>query len=165
MEGRYIPFPVLKVETPLKRFQRWVKLSQPNEYDKPTKQEYTLVTVAFIFAPLILAFASVYIFTQPEFLTLRPGKRLLFVLVLPFLFPAAYCYAIFGDLLWPLVKRMCLRARMLRKAERAVWELMKEHHCCPVKNRTRSTGSSGRRFFRKLLPSGRLPGWALFRRA
>lgn len=126
MEGRYIPMPVLEVQTPLKRFQRWVKLSQPNAYDKPTKQEYTLVTVAVLFAPVILAFASVYIFFQPEFLTLRPGKRVLFVIVLPFLFPAAYCYVIFGDLLWPLVKRVWLRAQLMRKAERAVRELMNE---------------------------------------
>ena len=73
---------------------------------------------------LILAFSSVYIFTQPEFLTLRPGNRVLFVLVLPILFPAAYCYVIFGDLLWPMVKRIWLWARMMRKADRAVRELM-----------------------------------------
>ena len=124
MEGRYIPFPVLEVQTPLNRFQRWVKLSQPNAYDKPTEQEYTLITVGVLFAPLILAFSSVYIFTQPEFLSLRPGDRVLYVLVLPILLPAAYFYVIFGDLLWPVVKRVWLRARLMRKADRAVRELM-----------------------------------------
>ena len=126
MEGRYIPMPVPEVQTPLKRFQNWMKLSQPNAYDKPTEQEYTLITVGVLFAPLILAFSSVYIFTQPEFLTLRPGKRVLFVLVLPFLFPAAYCYVLTKDMLWPMVKRVWLRARIMRKADRAVRELMNE---------------------------------------
>ena len=126
MEGRYIPFPELEVQTPMKRFQRWVKLSTPNAFDKPTVQEYTLVTIAVLFAPVTLGFASVYIFFQPEFLTLRPGKRVLFVIVLPFLFPAAYCYVVFGDLLWPLVKRVWLRARLMQKAERAVRGLMNE---------------------------------------
>ena len=124
MEGRYIPFPVLEVQTPLNRFQRWVKLSQPNAYDKPTKQEYMLITGGVLFAPVILAFGSVYIFTQPEFLTLRPGDRVLYVLVLPILLPAAYFYVIFGDLLWPVVKRVWLRARLMREADRAVRELM-----------------------------------------
>jgi len=124
MQGRYIPFPVLEVDTPPNRFQRWVQLSKPNAFDRPTIQECTLITGGVLFAPLILAFSSVYIFTQPEFLTLRPGKRVLFVLVLPFLFPAAYCYVIFGDLLWPMVKRVWLRARLMRKADRAVRELM-----------------------------------------
>ena len=126
MQGRYIPMPVREVQTPLNRFQNWMKLSQPNAYDKPTEQEYTLITVGVLFAPLILAFSSVYIFTQPEFLTLRPGKRVLFVLVLPFLFPAAYCYVLTKDMLWPMVKRVWLRTWIMRKADRAVRELMNE---------------------------------------
>ncbi len=119
-----MPMPPRQAQTPLKRFHRWVKLSKPNEFDKPTTQEYTLVTLAVLLAPLILAFASIYIFFQPEFLTLRPGKRVLFALVMPVLLPAAYCYVVFGELHWPLVKRVWLRARMLRKAGRAVRQLL-----------------------------------------
>ena len=116
--------PPRQARTPLKRFHRWVKLSKPNEFDKPTTQEYTLVTVTVLFAPIILPFACIYIFFQPEFLTLRPGKRVLFVLAIPFLLLPAYCYVVFRDFLWPLVKRVWLRTRMLRRAERAVREMI-----------------------------------------
>ena len=116
--------PVPEVQTPLNRFQRWVELSKPNEFDKPTKQELVLVGVSVLLAPILLAFAYVWVHFQPEFLCLRPGKRVLFALAIPFLLLPAYCYVVSGDFLWPLVKRVWLRARMMRRAERAVRELM-----------------------------------------
>ena len=116
--------PVPEVQTPLNRFQRWFELSKPNEFDKPTIQELVLVGVSVLLAPILLAFAYVWVHFQPEFLSLRPGKRVLFALVIPFLLLPAYCYVVVGDFLWPLVKRVWLRARMMRRAERAVQQLL-----------------------------------------
>ena len=125
MEGRYIPMPPPLAPAPLRRFQDWVGLSRPNELDKPTVQEYTLLVGAVLLTPIIIAFASIWTFFQPEFLKYSPGKRLLFASVIPFLLPAAYCYVVCADFLWPLVKRAWLRERTLRNGERAVRELMR----------------------------------------
>ncbi len=115
-----------EAQAPLKYFHRWIKLSKPNEFDKPTKQEWTLVGIGVLLAPLVVAFGSVWFFFQPEFLEMRRGKRVLFALAMPFLLLPAYCYVIGADVVLPLFRRIRLRARMMREAGRAVRELVKD---------------------------------------
>ena len=111
-------------KTPLSLFHKWVALSKPNEFDKPTKQEWVLVSVAVLLAPMVIAFASIWIFFQHEFLGLPLGKRVLFALAIPFLLVPAYCCVVFNDVVKPLHTRFRLRARVLRQADQAVRELV-----------------------------------------
>ena len=110
---------------PLDRLHGWLRKSKPNAFDKPTRQEWTLSAVSILFAPIIMLFASIWVLFQPEFLKLSSVKRVFFILVLPFLLPAAYCYVVTVDVITPIVKRVRYRHKLLREAKRSVKDLMK----------------------------------------
>lgn len=115
-----------RVEDASEPLPKWVALSKPNEFDKPTKQEWTLVAIKVLLAPLVIAFGGVWIFFQKEFLQDPTGKRVLFALAIPVLLVPAYCFVVFTDVLKPLFGRVRLRARLLRQADHAVRELLED---------------------------------------
>ncbi|MGB3525598.1 MAG: hypothetical protein WBB32_06500 [Flavobacteriales bacterium] len=115
---------VSELRAPLKYFRPWLRNEKPSAFDLPTRQELVLLGVAFFFAPLVIAFASIWIFFQEEFAELHGRERVLFLLAVPFLLPAAYCYVVVHDMMRPLAMRILLRRRLLREAKKAVRELM-----------------------------------------
>ena len=113
---------VSELRAPLKYFRPWLRNEKPSAFDLPTRQDQ--LGVAFFFAPLAIAFASIWIFFQEEFAELHGRERVLFLLAVPFLLPAAYCYVVVHDMIRPLAMRILLRRRLLREAKKAVRELM-----------------------------------------
>ncbi len=114
---------VSELRAPLKYFRPWLRNEKPSAFDLPTRQELVLLGVAILLAPLVIIFA-IRIFVQDDFAELRASQRILFILALPFLLPAAYCYVVVHDMMRPLAMRILLRRRLLREAKRAVRELL-----------------------------------------
>jgi len=114
-----------ETKPPLGKFRQWANRSNPNELDKPTRQEVILITAAFVFAPIVIAYASVWILFDPSFREMPFRKRALETLYMPFLLPPAYFYVVVADFLLPMCRRIRARARALREADRAVKELIR----------------------------------------
>lgn len=114
---------VSELRAPLKYFGPWLRNEKPSAFDLPTRQELVLLGVAVFLAPLVIAFASIWIFFQEEFTELHARARVLFILAIPFLLPAAYCYVVVHDMMRPLAFRIILRRQLLREATKAVRDL------------------------------------------
>ena len=108
------------------RLFRWLAQHQAGPFDPPTPQEWAFFIGGVLLAPVLL---PLLIITLPFTAVLRDlswPRRIALVLGSPVLMPVAYLLVLVHDAARPMYLRWRNRRRLLKQADLAVKELIRE---------------------------------------
>ncbi len=108
------------------RLYRWLAQHQPGPFDGPTPQEWAILGGGVLLAHLLLPVLIIALPFTSALHDLSWWRRIGLVLVSPVLLPAAYVHVLANEVARPMFQRWRTRRRLLKEAEGAVEELVRE---------------------------------------
>lgn len=108
------------------RLFRWLSQHQAGPFDLPTSQEWAILFGGVLLAPLILPLLIIALPFTSVLRDLSWPRRIALVLGSPVLLPAAYLLVLVHDVARPMYLRWRTRRRLLKQADLAVKELVRE---------------------------------------
>lgn len=102
------------------RFQAWVSRSRGSGLDGLRRKELGVQLALLLLLPVLLPFFAVWLSRSEEFTTGTKRDRVLMILMIPVLLPVMLCAAILFYMPWLIVRRLLVRRKVLREAERVL---------------------------------------------